>query len=829
MKLTDIISLSLPEYESAEGMEDYAHAPSEVFADWVNKVMMFDWSHGWNEKLLLLLSIVGLLCLIYLIWMIPKSVSNIRNTSLLPVFLFTWIYGFLVYDIGMYTGDKISLLTNIPMSILYGFKIFLLDSDVSEIHASFHENWLFSGNFALVHFLAAFVTFLFVVKHFGYNLVSRLHIWLASHGRKTDEVYVFWGFNEASCLLIDSIKERLGKSGKNYKIIIVRTSKDDDDSPEGRTGLNRILDFLSMKNSELDKIQKLGCLSVCTYTNYSNLDIDLASDEEMDVLGKIFKLSTLQRLLKNRVNNKIHLLFLSNDEKENLFVVPLMTRDITLNEFAKSSPVQVTCSDDDKHCADSDVRLKLYCHARYDSVHRVIEDRNTNLHISVKVVDSSHISVEMLQNRDEVLPVQFVDVEEDATVSSPFNALVVGFSEVGQDCVRFLYEFGAFVKSGSTDKCVKRSLFHLDVVDRNMADLSGVFVANTPAIKTSLPFIEGGENPDALITLHRMDCLSAEFYLKLEQWIKRLNYVVIATDDDELNVSLGVRLFRLAARYRKNLKNFVILVRAHNDDGHITNIVQHYNRLWAAQMAIPGFEEDKYDGKAYKQSTVKRTDKFNAPLYLFGQDKKTYTYKNIIDDSVHKRAVEYKERYERSSNLEYDPAKNKYGTAMKQEFVERMRLDDDNSYSPSFAGLMGMRRTYGQDVANCQHALTKSLLAQIALEKAHIPQFDWKQLSRKYKEVTYCLNAGKAVDSMIIRILNVLAQTEHLRWNASHEILGYVQYGAPTYRNEVKMQHSCIIPWEKLDVVTKSYDYNVVDLTLGIIDPMRPIEVSNQK
>jgi hypothetical protein len=32
------------------------------------------------------------------------------------------------------------------------------------------------------------------------------------------------------------------------------------------------------------------------------------------------------------------------------------------------------------------------------------------------------------------------------------------------------------------------------------------------------------------------------------------------------------------------------------------------------------------------------------------------------------------------------------------------------------------------------------------------------------------------------------------------------------------MQHACIVPWEKLSERIKSYDYNVVDVSLGLID-----------
>lgn len=81
-----------------------------------------------------------------------------------------------------------------------------------------------------------------------------------------------------------------------------------------------------------------------------------------------------------------------------------------------------------------------------------------------------------------------------------------------------------------------------------------------------------------------------------------------------------------------------------------------------------------------------------------------------------------------------------------------------------------------------------------------------------------------SVPPEVFRILKVLAQTEHLRWNASHEILGYVCRGQLPARDEVRMYHSCIRDRQELTPKTQSYDFNVVDLTLNIINPDNPIE-----
>ena len=62
---------------------------------------------------------------------------------------------------------------------------------------------------------------------------------------------------------------------------------------------------------------------------------------------------------------------------------------------------------------------------------RVVEDETTHKHIIVKVIDPAEISVDMLKQDAGAHPVNFVSVEPDATVSSPFHALVVGMGGTG--------------------------------------------------------------------------------------------------------------------------------------------------------------------------------------------------------------------------------------------------------------------------------------------------------------------------------------------------------------------------------------------------------------
>jgi hypothetical protein len=54
-----------------------------------------------------------------------------------------------------------------------------------------------------------------------------------------------------------------------------------------------------------------------------------------------------------------------------------------------------------------------------------------------------------------------------------------------------------------------------------------------------------------------------------------------------------------------------------------------------------------------------------------------------------------------------------------------------------------------------------------------------------------------------------LAMCEHLRWNAAHEIMGYVSNENEHKCNELTKRHNCLKPWQNLDYESDNADYPV--------------------
>ena len=128
---------------------------------------------------------------------------------------------------------------------------------------------------------------------------------------------------------------------------------------------------------------------------------------------------------------------------------------------------------------------------------------------------------------------------------------------------------------------------------------------------------------------------------------------------------------------------------------------------------------------------------------------------------------------------------------------------------------MRLRRVQTQNMENCFHKYTKQILAHQALGQEKYLMLSGPYLSRKENETTYTWQ-GIEPDDTVTRVLDILAQTEHLRWIASHELLGYSDAGGVNDKDELRLLHGCLKPWNELTSAIQSYDYNVVDVSLGI-------------
>lgn len=727
--------------------------------------------------------------------------------NLTTLFALVWFFGFSVYLVGTsIIGDDESfaeilwhLFCQSPIAIVHAFEMFVLESDVSAIHGEFHNSLLFMSFFSLAHFLAAVVSLTFIIKYFGYNLVAKFRLAYASRfGRHFDELYVFWGMNKATYCLAKDIKNTYvsGKKTGSFETIIINTSEDDEEeNTKEHTAVERLFSFFSFKKEELNQYNELGCLTENVFRRISKMKA-ISDSDDVDVLQKEMDAASLVRLIK-KTDKKVHIFLLGQDEEENILGTTILCRDTSVKAYATSHNVSI------------------YCHARYDSINRVVEDKYSDGNIEVKVLDSSHESINILRSNRDYHPVNFVDIDTEdnlGTVKSGFTSLVVGFGETGRDAVRYLYEYGAFVSNHSSKEddspdtvyadghrpWVSRSYFRCYIIDKDANKLSGQFFANAPAVSG--------------VHVWNTDVFTPEFYKYIDTICRELNYVVLALGNDELNITTAVRLLIHIRKHRKDLRNLKLFVRCHNHEQkkHLQHIADHYNQCNCE-------------------------DECHKHIIIFGTEDELYTYDQVVENDFVDEGRQY--------NALYCEASGENGPKNQWESRHEILLN-----KKTLDALSELRRKESQDIANAYHAITKvQIMKKVTedkdgnvrpeLQRVH-DCLENMRFAPKFSRLGNMIAADGDFTEQEQLLLRNLARLEHIRWNAAHEVLGYQSYkaGDPNCElvpdegenrhgcNETFKLHNCLVDWQNLDTEMndekniwhpdyKLYDFVVVTTT----------------
>lgn len=707
---------------------------------------------------------------------LPESVRRKHNLRLLgKIIVWVWTGGWLLYFLAI----AIAKTPHVGAELLWrsaiaSLNLFLTNID-STIIDDIQGHDILKGMISCVGMAAVICTVLLILSLVLYRLMAYLHIKHLVINDKQNHLYVFFGMNDASKLLADSVY----KDDPQSVIVFIESSQNndseqDDDKIDGWKNLvglitHRRKTFLEANEDERRALTISNC-DIC------NLEYGTKDEYENDVLGNI-GVESVKRIIQDlkSVNDpQLYVFFLSEDRDNNVQSTAILAKD----DLIGAKEFQTT----------------IYCHARRNTINRIIEDLGigTEKRIDVRILDSSHLAIESLKRDVKNHPVSYVNVsklneENPGSVTSDFVTLVMGFGETGQEAVEFLYEYGAFVHKDATQLNSKRSPFTCYVLDNEMKNLEGHFIAGTPGAfcKRCCEV-----NEKALIQFFPFDYRSDEFFTNiLDRIVEKLNYVVVAIGDDEDNMTVAVEILRYVRKKRDNLDNFCIYVRAYEKGSfkHLSDIANHYNRR------------------------LRKDDNDNLEkIVLFGQNEKIYTYDLVIRDKYQEDGEKYYETY-RSLNLDPNPDND--------EGPWRKRHDDTmNGKCTKWERLSKIRRKESQDRSNAIHALTKMKLLQEAIGEENVRDFAQRVLERRTGRktgITYPL-----LSLSENRLMLNLAMCEHLRWNAAHEMMGYVNNTEEHGCNELSKKHNCLKPWQNLDdesdAVSYIDDYKLFDF--GVVE-----------
>ena len=282
----------------------------------------------------------------------------------------------------------------------------------------------------------------------------------------------------------------------------------------------------------------------------------------------------------------------------------------------------------------------------------------------------------------------------------------------------------------------------------------------------------------------QMGNMQVGFWDEMEKLIKELDYVVIAVGSDEVGMQLAVDLYEFAYRHQK--QDFSIFVRAYTaaSEQRMESIARYYT------------EKNKI---------------MNSRLEVFGQVRNQYTYDNIIRETILKEAIMFYDSY------------NKVNDEKKAKSWEvRHQINEDPNLI-TLDKVYNVRRKEAQDMANSIHKKTKIDLIGNNLNTI-------RSLHLFYNDKKTCEeNLGKEEFKRIELIAENLAITEHVRWVAAHELLGYT-FPNPKpailcgRQDHIAKTHECLIGWDELDQLDsdnnpcdyRKYDHMVVKTSVAL-------------
>lgn len=729
-------------------------------------------------NLVTILFIVILGSLVFLKRNIRKHIINHLMGYAIGVFF----SGAVLYGLGFnYEGTAGNWLTLILRSVTASMEMFVSESELIEVQEACKEDVIYMLLFAVTHFLAICVSAAFIIHLLGTRLKS--YVFMRWPWSKKKELFVFFDLSQESLSLAKDI-HRTRKS-KDYQIIFVKTPMEE--SHLERFSFSHILSFVDNRNETIEQLMEIG--AYLTYSRKS-VSIEMAENEWNETVG----LNTLRHYIKRSANTekyKTHFFCLSPNEDNNINTAVALSKQY---------------SDDKKY--------SVYCRANHDSITESFANLN------LKFIDSASLAVMELKKKVEYQPVSFVKPDtKTAVATKPFRSMIIGFGETGFEVFRFLYEFSSFVGKES-----KENPFYCDIIDPKAKQLENSLYLHCPGL-------EDKANKDEVHTVlfHEGTIESQRNVVK--ELISNVDYIVICTDNEKENLSIGITLLNLAYKYRSNSEKLAIIIGI-ND-----------NRKYKKAQEIAKFYNEC--GKKDKEGNL-----YEFSLVPFGSKKQLFTYKNIIDEEILNKAKDFYFEYQKTSNLLGTDKAYDCKSDMDTEWSDR-RKEKKLNVDQGLWNKNELTQKEAQDMANAWHIQTKLHLVGAC---GYCKDTDYKCIAKERRERLFgCIDFvmqqllirmeearehqekfKKSHEFIIAKIAeyekehNVptgeystlfenLVKCEHMRWDASNRLLGYRTFENATGNDKHYLQktHACMVSYEELlanEVLrdTIKYDYNTI-------------------
>lgn len=410
--------------------------------------------------------------------------------------------------------------------------------------------------------------------------------------------------------------------------------------------------------------------------------------------------------------------------------------------------------------AFGDVLPAVYCRARINTVNESVHSvRNAEIHL----VDEAQLSADALKMMPgeagsyRAHPIRYVD--RDVRLGGVTSPFTSLIIGFG-DTGQDVFRFVYEFSAFAGTDGQKTPARHV-IMDRRMDELEAGIFRRMPALRACADEVQ----------LVCDDTERQSFWDRLAGLIDALNYVVIALGDDDAGIALAADIYQYAVRHRKGgLDRFGIFVRS-------------------------------YD--AENEMRLKRIASFSRDIIVvFGSMGDIYSRQMIVDNGLEQLARKFYENYNRTIGFTGPTWDERREQCRQAGEADMLMLRKQSLHRKEF-----------QDMENCLHAYTKRLLADASYLQTPLP------LPEDFS-FTPSARSGEA-EAMRHRCLVNLSIGEHLRWNASHQMLGYTGMTADEARalpagsscDEIAKKHKYLVDWSALSDDTRRFDYAVVYTT----------------
>lgn len=565
------------------------------------RILESNWLDGVNI-------VIALLAILFAVSICKPKVKVMLFRHLKIQAFLIWVCGVILYMVGFNEhGSAASNVALLLRSSLSSMEMFVSHSDLIEVNEKFHGNPTYMALFAITHFCAVAISAIFILRLFGFRLVSWVKVmkaYICSWLPLNCNYYVMFGVNSNTLMLANSIHKK--RKEEKQRIIFINMPEKGHSHAATRFSFSH---FFHSDSNGIDKyledIEMMGALLFNSSRSFDNPILKHSIDDVFKVFQALdfswIVRMPLQNLLRNSATrknkkfngSKVEFFFLSDEEKDNLIAVTVLQ---------KIQKKQIDYKNFSFNC---------YCHARKSQNNAAMLNEGA-LAFKVHIIDTSNLAVLDLKRDNRYHPVNFVEKDTNTgTVKSAFAGMVIGFGETGRDAFRFLYEFSSFTKDNQGNPSAKK----IHVIDKDIDDLKAEFLEEAPVLK----------NNSEIEWWNVKSTHSAGYWDKFKSVIQELNYIVISVKDDEEAVGIATSIFEYAYRYRDNLNRFKIFVRLRN---------------------------------SMREDFLRKHKEFFNVIVPFGSVMDAFSYETINKDVLEKAAKRFKYRYDILYGAKFDAIEN---------------------------------------------------------------------------------------------------------------------------------------------------------------------------